>query len=165
MFSKKLGIGSVLLSGLIGVAGSLARVSFASDPAGLGIARVESRGGGGQPDPLLPFNQHVELADGELYLLKGAIVMAPGLTGASHKPQPYLSVDLRAQPWLSGKQRKQSPLYMIESGLSSWRPQEGAYGEIAAEAHVHLFVSPAGTPVEVISLKPIPELSSIQQQD
>ena len=124
----------------------------------------DDRGGGGQPDPLTLFNQHVELADGELYLLKGNVVMAPGLTWGSRKLQPYFTVDLDAQPWLSGKQRKESPLYLIEGPLSSWRPYDGSYGQLAAEAHVQLFVTGAGTAVQVISLKPIPELCSIPQR-
>lgn len=132
-------------------------------PHGVRHPDDEDRGGGGQPDPLTLFNQHVELADGELYLLKGNVVMAPGLMG-TRKLQPYFNVDLDAQPWLSGKQRRQSPLYMIEGALSSWRPYEGSYGQLAAEAHVQLIVTATGTVQQVITLKPIPELSSIPQR-
>lgn len=121
----------------------------------------EDRGGGGMPDPLTVFNQHVELADGELYLLKGTVVMAPALLGSSRKLQPYFRVDLEAHPWLSGKKRKESPLYLIEGAQSTWRPFEGSYGDLAAEAHVQLLMTQSGDTVQVISLKPIPELSSI----
>lgn len=121
----------------------------------------ENHGGGGQPDPLTVFNSHVELADGELYLLKGEIVLAPALQGSSQRLQPYFSVDLEEHAWLAGKRRKDNPTYLIEGRPSSWRPYEGAYGELAAEAHVQGIVTSSGKVIQVISLRPIPELCRI----
>src|SRR4051812_21445117 len=64
-------------------------------PPGMCCPGYEDRGGGGggQPDGLSFFNQRVELADGEYYLLKGHIVIAPALMGSSRKQQAYLKVD------------------------------------------------------------------------
>ena len=53
-------------------------------------------------------------------------------------------MDLDAHPWLSGKKRQASPLYLIEGPLSSWRPYEGSYGELAAQADLQLFVDGEG---------------------
>ena len=154
-----------IVSGLLVLAGLGAAFSHSVLAASHhGEGQRDDRGGGGQPDPLTVFNQHVELADGELYLLKGAVVMAPGIMG-SRKLQPYFNVDLNAVPWLSSKLRKESPLYLIEGAPSFWRAYDSSYGELAAEAHVQVFVTSTGTAIQVISLKPIPELSSIPQKN
>jgi hypothetical protein len=123
-------------------------------------------GGGGQPDPhgQTIFNQHVELADGELYLLKGHIMTAPALMGSSHKIQAYLAVDLSAHAWLAGKKRTETPVYPIEGSVAAWRSHDGANVELAAKAHVQVLFTRDGTPVQVITLVPIPELTTFPDQ-
>lgn len=113
-------------------------------------------GGGGQPDPLTMFNQYVELADQGLYLLRGEVkVRAMG----SRRQQAYLEVDLEAHPWLANKERKIAPYYAIEGSVGYWRAFDGRYGELAAHARVQFRTGGDGEIQQVITLRPIPELS------
>ena len=129
----------------------------------------ESRGGGDghSPDPLSTFNRHVELADGELYLLRGTVVLSKNtnVESLSHKLQPYFNVDLSAHPWLGSAKRASSPYYLIEGATSYWRAYAGSYGELAGIAHVQFMTNDDGDTVQVISLKPIPELSMIPRHE
>jgi hypothetical protein len=127
---------------------------------------VQGGGDGHSPDPLTVFNQHVELADGELYLLRGRVVLASEkVARGGRKLQPYLELDTDAHPWLAGARRKASPYYMIEGTTAYWRAFSGSYGEIAARAHVQFKTGADGETVQVISLKVIPELSLIPRRE
>jgi hypothetical protein len=57
------------------------------------------------PFPFEALNRHVELADGEVYLLQGVVHKAEG--------EFYFNVDLDLHPWLANQNRRQSPFYPI----------------------------------------------------
>lgn len=113
-------------------------------------------GDGHSPDPLNVFNQHVELADGELYLLRGRVEL--------RRKQPAFSVDIGEHPWLASLKRKGNPHYLIEGTASYWRAYDGSYGELAARARVQFKADADGTIRQVISLQVIPELSSFPRR-
>jgi hypothetical protein len=70
--------------------------------------------GGGENIPSLNDinTMKFELADGEAYQIAGEIVM----TGN----QPYLLVDLKAQPWLATPQRVSFPYYALSGSSAFW---------------------------------------------
>jgi hypothetical protein len=129
----------------------------------------QGRGGGDghQPDPHTVFNQRAELAGGELYLLRGTVVIASKSPSASltRKKQPYFHVDLGAHPWLASAIRKANPYYLIEGTTSYWRAYNGSYGELAVKARVQFVTDAEGEVSQVISLQVIPELSLISKKE
>jgi hypothetical protein len=122
-------------------------------------AREEHGGGGEQPDPLTVYNQRVELAGGELYLLSGHVRMAPAFYGASQRLQPYLEIDFAMHPWLGSKARKRAPMYPIEGSASAWQRWDGAHVELAVKARAQVMFLETDAPAQVITLKVIPEAS------
>ena len=116
--------------------------------------------GGGQPDPLALYNQHVELADGELYLLKGDLVYGGPATDPKERALVLFKVDLKVHPWLAGNARTESPLYPLEGDAhKAWDPIHDTYGELAARAHVRMGKDKDGKDTPIVSLEPLPVLS------
>lgn len=126
---------------------------------GPGACEPKGGGGGGQPDPLTIYNARAELADGELYLLRGEIVMIPLPDGAARRSQPYLRVDFDAHPWLASRKRAERPFYPIEGPVRKWRALEGTYVELTVLAKVEIRKATSGELVSVITLKPVAELN------
>jgi hypothetical protein len=102
-----------------------------------------ARGGGENIPSLNDINtMKFELSDGEAYQIAGDIVMLDN--------QPYLKVDLKAQPWLATNQRISFPYYALQGGNSFWNNYVGM--------HVAYLCLAAGDIVGgeyQISLKPI----------
>jgi hypothetical protein len=76
---------------------------------------TDVRGGnGGEHIPSLNdiSTMKFELSDGEAYQIGGDIVMMGN--------QPYLKVDLKAQPWLATASRVSFPYYPLAGGVSFW---------------------------------------------
>lgn len=76
---------------------------------------AETHGGnGGEHIPSLNDinTMKFELSDGEAYQIAGDVVMMGN--------QPYLKVDLKAQPWLATNQRVSFPYYALSGSNSFW---------------------------------------------
>ena len=121
----------------------------------------QSRNGGELPDPLTVYNQRVELAPGELYLLVGTIKMLPDLQGRTRKLLPYFEVGFKEQPWLGNAIRKTQPFYSVRSTSFNWRELDGQPVRLAARARVSYVLDPNGEVYPFHELEVIPEASSV----
>ena len=118
-------------------------------------------GGTGSEIPT-PFdlNRHVELADGEEYLLVGRIVFKTIATVDGVRVRPFFAIDLNLHPWLASAKRKDTPFYPLAAPYSKWKNYDGvrvkmsttAHGRISAENprggveyQIELSLSPRGT--------------------
>ncbi|MGK5084543.1 hypothetical protein WDW37_14705 [Bdellovibrionota bacterium FG-1] len=117
--------------------------------------------GGGMPDPLSVYNQRVELADSELYLLLGTVRILPNWRGNSAQAQAYLQVDLKAHPWLTNQNHRAAALYPIEGKLGAWKPYDGIKVKLAARAESWIRLDSSGVAHGLIVLDPIIEASTI----
>jgi hypothetical protein len=146
----------------------LSQLPLPACPSEGGERPTPSGGGGNVPDPLAVYNEHVELADGEYYLLVGRIRIAPALQGSSRKLQAYLAVDLKAHPWLANKKRRDFALYPIEGSVAAWKSYEGMRVKLAARARSQALVLGHGQDTEILqilSLVPFFEGSTIPWRD
>lgn len=154
---------------LFAATGASADSSHSIDWAQIPLPACPTFKGGGDghsPDPLTIFNQHVELADGEVYLLRGNVMLNTASLGRTkRKLQPYFNVDLQAHPWLANAARKSNPYYVIEGTAGYWRAFNGSYGELAARARVQFKTDADGEVRQVISLRVIPELTLIPRRE
>jgi hypothetical protein len=69
------------------------------------------------------FNQRVELADGEKYLLWGDV------------KRPYFKVDLHEHPWLKSSSGLQK-YYLLDGTEKIWEADEGQHVQLFCKAHV-----------------------------
>jgi hypothetical protein len=134
-----LGLG--ILASLVQTA--IAQASYAAEPSSDGQVRFDrperpklncpGGQGGGSALPFGP-NQTAELADGELYQLKGWVrVRANGTVD--------LEVDLCAHPWLATAIRRAKPFYLLGQPVSgNWTPWTNRKIELAVRAHVEILV-------------------------
>lgn len=90
--------------------------------------RGSAGGGGGEiPTPFEAYNQKVELADGEAYVLVGRVVIdniAPD-GSTSERMRAFFEIDLNEHPWLGNTKRKMRPFYPLEGAVSTWRRYNG----------------------------------------
>jgi hypothetical protein len=120
-----------------------------------------ARKGGELPDPLTVYNQRLELAPGELYLLVGTIKMLPDLQGRTRKLLPYLEVDFASQPWLSSALRKRAPYYGILGNPTYWKEFDGRRARLATRARVSYVVDAEDEIYPFHELEVILEASSV----
>ncbi|MGZ3708222.1 MAG: hypothetical protein ACXWPM_05310, partial [Bdellovibrionota bacterium] len=94
-----------------------------------GMPEVCVDGGGTHeiPTPATAFNQKVELADGEFYMLYGNVRLIEEV--------PYFEVDLTSHPWLASTGRQSNPLYPLEGKASQWRRYENVRVRLSCVAH------------------------------
>ncbi len=85
-----------------------------------GMGMTPSKGGGGGiPSPFAASANHkVELADGELYLLEGAVSF-------DDVGQAVFWVDLKKESWLASKGRMQNPYYKLTGSREQWVQYQG----------------------------------------
>lgn len=90
--------------------------------AGSGWAMEPSSaiGGGGEvPTPFEAANRRAELADGEVYLLVGRVVIKPAPT-LPERYKAYFEADLTVHPWLATPKRKVTP-YPLAGSVADWK--------------------------------------------
>ena len=128
----------------------------------LGWALV-SFGGGGEvcaaeghdvPTPFEAVNQRFELADGEIYLLKGTVATASVWVEGREKEVPYLVLNLKDYPFLANARRVEAPYYPIEGDIIEWSEQKGRQVKLSFRAKSKVFASRSGYQ-QVIFLEPM----------
>lgn len=139
----------------LGVLG-LAVLAFGQAIAGAPVCPQRGGGGGGDiPFPFETANQKAELADGEVYLLSGRVVFAPG--PVSVEPMPYLEVDFQEHPWLESAKRKQVPFYLLENSDLDWKKWENQRVMVPVRAKGQILTNPHSDPVYTLTLKAMGE--------
>jgi hypothetical protein len=127
---------------------------------GVSALRGGACGGGGGNDVPTPFdvrNQKFELADGEIYVLFGRVIIGPSVYGDISQKVPYLKVDLQKQGWLGNFQRREFPYYPIEADLKEWSLWEQKEVKVICKARGRI-VWNNSQPQYVIYLEPITHL-------
>ncbi len=138
--------------------GVLGLVVLSLGQAMAGAPICPQRGGGGGGDIPFPFetaNQKAELADGEVYILSGRVVFAPG--PVSVEPAAYLEVDFKEHPWLESAKRKQVPFYLLENSEVDWKKWENQRVIVPVRAKGQILTNPHSDPVYTLTLKAIAE--------
>ena len=117
------------------IAGS---ISFASDHSDRRHGHHDARekdaidttyggnGSGGFPSKMSS-NAHVELADGEHYILTGSVEINHG--------DVYLDIDFDDQPWLANGRRRTEPYYLIDDNAAKWVKFVGKHVSVNVLAH------------------------------
>ena len=121
-------IGTVLLFCMVAVATSL--VLPLQTPACADETQIKTTGGE-IPIPFKNANLKVELASGELYILRGRVRVFAEV--------PFFEVNLDQHNWLASEIRTQSPYYVLEGVLPDWRNYEGQNIQIYARAVGKIF--------------------------
>ena len=121
-------------------------------------------GGGGEvPSPYDSSNQKVELSDREKYSIEGVIVMGPSIDGSGGQ-QPYIQVDLKAQPWLANHHRVAFPYYPLEVDTSKLDRLDRVEGEVivTGDAHTRIVSTSQGDSYQIfITVKKVDSMKSI----
>ena len=156
-----IGLFACVLGHTSGVAAKSIDGSFGEQPRvnlpAPGCYGSSGEGGGGMPDPL-DYNQHVELADGEIYLLAGTVRMLPIAKSGSMQLRPHFEVDLKAQRWLASSARKASPYYLLEGASSTWKQHADEFAELVVRAHFRVLTDRNGVSRSVVMLERIASL-------
>ncbi|MEK6706758.1 MAG: hypothetical protein AABZ06_13320 [Bdellovibrionota bacterium] len=110
-------------------------------------------GGGGEIPSPFSYNQKVELADGEYYVLVGQVKILP-----SKYPLQYRAVfmvDFDQHPWLANYKRVKEPFYPLDGSVDFWRTYEGMDLKFSCKAKAKLINTSGGkgTPRYVITLE------------
>ncbi len=95
----------------------------------LALVSVSAIADGGKPDvpfPLRFANRFTELAADAPYTLKGKVVIKKKPGGRVNDPgRPYISVDLKAHPWLANPGRAKDASYPLVGDPVHWEEYEG----------------------------------------
>lgn len=124
--------------------------------AGCSSSFHQCRGGGGNDVPT-PFDfrgQKFELADGELYVLAGKVIISSSVFEDSGQKMAYLQIDLDKQGWLAGFQRREFPYYPLEADPRDWTAFEQKEVRILVKAHGRI-IGNGNQAQYVIYLEPI----------
>ena len=87
--------------------------------------------GGEIPIPFKDANLRVELASGELYVLRGKVRVFANV--------PFFEVDLDQHGWLASELRTRSPYYVLEGVLDDWKAYEGQNIQLYSRAVGKIF--------------------------
>jgi hypothetical protein len=99
------------------------------------------------PSPFGTANQKVELADGEIYVLFGRVLILG--------EKPFFEVDFGAHPWLANEKRKADPYYDLEWSTATWKALDGQKVQLTVKAHGHIMTGPTQTAQYILSLEPL----------
>ncbi|MCM2278232.1 MAG: hypothetical protein NDJ89_09170 [Oligoflexia bacterium] len=142
--------------GIGGWGGSQAQASGldANAPESCREGSICRKGGGGSgevPTPLEIYNQKVELADGERYILIGNVVLAEE---GRDRWKAYFEIDFAEHPWLATEKRKKSPFYPLEGPISYWKQFRGLRIKMPCEARGIILQREGREPEYAIQLRP-----------
>lgn len=114
----------LLLSLFLGITSLVPEVSFAgtsrTDQQQQSRSMDAAGGGGGEVPTPFSINRHFELADQELYVLSGKVVILsetevnPKSPNAYQAPRAYLQINLEHSPWLANDRRVRRPYYRLK---------------------------------------------------
>lgn len=107
------------------------------------------------PTPFDTANRRFELADGEVYLLYGTVVLLPSLVNDSGTLTPYLNIDFQRASWLKNAKRSQTPYYRLRESSFRWDDWNNNKKNILVKAHGEVIQEKNGIHEYEISLEPI----------
>lgn len=121
---------------------------------GMGCWECPAGGGPGDiPTPFGVYNNKVELADKEFYLLVGTVGIEKP-TAPGFKSRAYLEIDHKQHPWIAHPNGRTSKRYTLEGSISFWKQYQYLKVRVSCQARGSVVTSLNGKPEYVITLAP-----------